>query len=74
MREYEASVSTLAESRTEVKRLEGELAEHKAELAALQGEKNLQHTILQKFREQVRVPRMQGAGTEGVAGAARFGV
>lgn len=44
---------SLAESRTEVRRLEGELAEHRAELTALLGEKNMQYTILEKFREQV---------------------
>ncbi len=55
MREYEVTAGALAESRTEVKRLEGELQEHKGELQALLGEKNLQWTILEKFREQVRL-------------------
>ena len=53
MREYEAQVGTLAEARAAVKQLEGELADHKEELKVLQGEKDTQWTILEKFREQV---------------------
>ncbi len=53
VREYEAQASSLAESRSQVKQLEGELAEHKAELEVLLGEKNTQWTILEKFKEQV---------------------
>jgi hypothetical protein len=54
VREYEAQVGSLAESRSQINQLKGELAEHKAELQVLLGEKNTQWTILEKFREQVR--------------------
>lgn len=71
VREYESLVGTLAESRTEVKRLEGELSEHKAELAALQAEKNTQWSILEKFREQVRRVGARGARSVERLGGAR---
>ncbi|GAB4819972.1 hypothetical protein N2152v2_007018 [Parachlorella kessleri] len=55
VREYEAQVGTLAEARAAVKQLEGDLADHKEELKVLQGEKDTQWTILEKFREQEQV-------------------